>query len=162
MALAVDVARRWRGPDYGFWLSLFGLLAFWGGLTSMESSDEWGKVVYALINLALMMIGVVVNRRACVVFGAIGINIYIGHLAYDIFANSLWFPFCAEPPGPAGDRGRNPLSATERKVARGDSRPSAVALARVFAVDPLKEIRLAICSKCSNLLPVTSILRFNA
>ncbi len=93
VALVVDVARRWRGPDYGFWLSLFGLLAFWGGLTSMESGGEWGKFVYVLINLALMIIGVVANRRACVVFGAIGINIYIGHLAYDIFANSLLFPF---------------------------------------------------------------------
>ncbi len=93
VALAVDVARRWRGPDYGFWLSLFGLLAFWGGLTSMDSSDERGKLLYALINVGLMMIGVIVNRRACVVFGAMGVNIYIGHLAYDIFARSLLFPF---------------------------------------------------------------------
>ena len=93
VALAVDVARRWRGPDYGFWLSLFGLLAFWGGLTSMDSSDERGKLVYGLINVALMMAGVVVNRRAGVVFGAIGVNIYIAHLAHDIFANSLLFPF---------------------------------------------------------------------
>ena len=26
-----DVSRQWRKPDYGFWLSFFGLLAFWGG-----------------------------------------------------------------------------------------------------------------------------------
>ena len=92
-ALVVDVARRWRGPDYGFWLSLFGLLAFWGGLTSMDSSNEWGRLVYGLINVALMLAGVVVNRRACAVFGAVGVNIYIAHLAHDIFADSLLFPF---------------------------------------------------------------------
>ncbi len=93
VALVVDIARRWRGPDYGFWLSLFGLMAFWGGLTSMGSSSEWGKLVYGLINVGLMMAGVVFDRRAAVVFGAIGVNCYIAHLAHEFFADSLLFPF---------------------------------------------------------------------
>ena len=93
VALIVDLNRRWRGPDYGFWISLFGLMAFWGGLTSMDSDGEVSKLVYCLINLALMLAGVIVSRRACVLFGAIGVNIYICHLAYEVFANSLLFPF---------------------------------------------------------------------
>ncbi len=92
-ALTVDTVRRWRGPDYGFWLSLFGLLAFWGALTSLDSGSEWGKFFYGLINVGLMMAGVIFDRRACVVFGAIGVNVYIAHLAHRVFADSLLFPF---------------------------------------------------------------------
>ena len=93
VALVVDVVRRWRAPDYGFWLSLFGLLAFWGALTSMDSHSEWGRLLYGLLNVALMGAGVIVNRRACVLFGALGVNIYLGHLAHEVFKDSLLFPF---------------------------------------------------------------------
>ena len=117
VALVVDVARRWRGPDYGFWLSLFGLLAFWGGLTSIDSNSEWGKLLYGLINVGLMLTGVVVNRRACVVFGAIGVNIYIAHLAHDLFANSLLFPFSVELPGSPRDRRWGSLPTPKRAMA---------------------------------------------
>ena len=137
VALAVDVARRWRGPDYSFWLSLFGLLAFWGGLTSMDSSDERGKLIYALINVGLMGIGVVVNRRACVVFGAIGVNIYLGHLAYDAFRQFVALSVRAEPHGTARDRGRHLLPTPERAMARDDSRLPADRLARLPARQPL-------------------------
>lgn len=92
-ALIVDTVRRWRGPDYGFWLSLFGLLAFWGGLTSLDSSNEWSRFAYVLINVVLMLAGVIFDRRACVVFGAIGVNYYVGDLAHRVFADSLLFPF---------------------------------------------------------------------
>ncbi len=93
LAFAVDLRRRWRGPDYGFWLSLFGLMAFWGGLTSMDSNSETGKLLYCAINLVLMFAGVLVSRRASVLFGAIGVNIYLAHLAHEVFADSLLFPF---------------------------------------------------------------------
>ena len=93
VALVVDVVRRWRAPDYGFWISLFGLLAFWGALTSMDSHSEWSALGYGLLNVALMGAGVIVNRRACVLFGAIGVNIYLGHLAHAVFKDSLLFPF---------------------------------------------------------------------
>ncbi|MDR1996073.1 hypothetical protein [Azonexus sp.] len=96
VALVVDLrashARR-AGRDYAFWLYLAGLMAFWGGLTSMNSDSEWGKFGYLCINLLLIAAGAVLSRRAFAVFGGMGVAVYLGHLAWDVFQNSMMFPF---------------------------------------------------------------------
>jgi len=74
--------------DYAFWLYLFGLVAFWGALTY----DGVGSVSYCLINLGLMLVAVLLQRKTFMVFGAIGVYSYLGHLAFDVFRNSLLFP----------------------------------------------------------------------
>jgi len=40
----------------------------------------------------MMAVGVILVRRVFVVFGAIGSCGYIGHLAYDVFKESVLFP----------------------------------------------------------------------
>lgn len=85
------IDRRTR-EDYAFWGYLFGLLAFWGGLTAMRSDSELGKAVYCLINLLLLALGVLLQRRAFLVFGAIGVFAYLGHLAWEVFEDWLLFP----------------------------------------------------------------------
>ena len=82
-----------RRADFGFWLHLFGLMAFWGGLTFAESSSEFGKAMYCLVNVGLILLSVFLMRRAYAVFGAIGVAIYLGHLASRVFEDSLLFPF---------------------------------------------------------------------
>lgn len=82
-----------RSEDYPFWCYLFGLLAFWGGLTSMDSGSEFHRALYALLNLGLVGIGVWRRRATFLVFGAIGVYLYAGHLAYDVFGKSIVFPF---------------------------------------------------------------------
>lgn len=72
---------------------LFGLMAFWGGLSSMNSDSEWNKFIYLCINLGLLLLGAILSRRAFAVFAAFGICGYLGHLAYDVFEDSLMFPF---------------------------------------------------------------------
>ena len=79
--------------DFGFWLHLFGLLAFWGGISATEGATELGKAVYCLMNVGLLAIAVIIVRRAYAVFGALGITMYLGHLADVVFKNSLLFPF---------------------------------------------------------------------
>src|SRR5712691_8131919 len=74
--------------DYAFWLYLFGLVAFWGALTY----DGVGSVGYCLINLGLMLVAVLLQRKTFMVFGAIGVYSYLGHLAFHVFKNSLLFP----------------------------------------------------------------------
>jgi hypothetical protein len=91
VAFAVDL-RYGRRPDYGFWLYLFGMLAFWCGLTFQNSDSELGKFVYCLLNLALLFIGTLLQRRVFTVFGGIGVAVYLGHLAYEVFEDSLLFP----------------------------------------------------------------------
>lgn len=87
--LGIDGRTR---QDYAYWGYLAGLLAFWGGLTSMESGSELGKALYCLINLGLMAIAVLLRRPMFMVFGAMGVAAYLGYLSYDVFADSLLFP----------------------------------------------------------------------
>ncbi len=79
--------------DFCFWGYLFGLMAFWGGLTSMDSDSEVGKLIYCLINIGLIFCALVLRRRTFIVFGAVGFFIYLGHLAYTVFKDSILFPF---------------------------------------------------------------------
>jgi hypothetical protein len=92
LAWVVDLKRP-REIDFAFWLHLTGLLAFWGGLSLAESSSELGKAIYALLNLGLVGLSVFLMRRAYAIFGALGVTMYLGHLAEVVFRDSLLFPF---------------------------------------------------------------------
>jgi len=93
LAVAWIVDYRSRDGDFAFWLHLFGLLAFWGGITSSDSATELGRAVYCLFNVGLLAVAVILMRRAYAVFGALGICLYFGHLANVVFKSSLLFPF---------------------------------------------------------------------
>ncbi len=92
LAFWVDVRSR-RSPDYAFWLYLFGVAAFWGGLSFQSSDSELNKLLYCCINLALIAVGTLLSRRVFAVFGALGVAGYLGHLAWTVFRDSLGFPF---------------------------------------------------------------------
>ena len=81
-----------KSGDYAFWLYLFGVLAFWWGLTLQNPTSELARFLYFCINLALIGVGVVIVRRVFVIFGAIGGVIYLGHLASEVFKDSFLFP----------------------------------------------------------------------
>ncbi len=82
-----------KTQDFAFWCYLFGLMAFWGGLTSMNSDSELNKFVYLLINIGLVGVAIYLKRTVFLVFGAIGVHAYLGHLAYRVFQDSVLFPF---------------------------------------------------------------------
>ena len=84
--------RRWRAGDFAFWLHLAGVVCFWGSLSLHDSDNGFLKFVYCLINVAMVMLAVFLGRRVYAVFGAIGISIYLGYLASDVFQDSLLFP----------------------------------------------------------------------
>lgn len=92
LALWADVRSRRSSRDYAFWLYLFGVLTFWGGLMSMESDSELSKLACCAINIGLIGIGAVLVRRVFVVFGAMGVAAYVGHLADKVFQDSWLFP----------------------------------------------------------------------
>lgn len=93
IAFSYLLDRKEKAVDYSFWLYLFGLMSFWGGLTSMNSDSELGKFVYFLVNLSLLFLALYLYRRAFMIFGAIGVMIYFYHLAHKVFKDSLLFPF---------------------------------------------------------------------
>jgi hypothetical protein len=80
--------KRSEGVDYAFWIYLAGLLAFWGGLSSMDSNNELGKVIYLIINLGLLAVSLKLGRKTFAVFGACGVWGYVGHLAWGVFKDS--------------------------------------------------------------------------
>lgn len=93
LAVAWIVDYRSRNADFAFWLHLFGLMAFWGGISITDGATELSKAVYCLFNVGLLLIAVIIMRRAYAVFGTFGIMAYLGHLADVVFKDSLLFPF---------------------------------------------------------------------
>ena len=91
LAFWVDIRSR-RTLDYAFWIYIFGVIAFWGGLSSMNSEDEFSKFMYFMVNVLMIGIGVVLVRRVFVIFGALGASGYLGHLASNVFEDSWLFP----------------------------------------------------------------------
>lgn len=89
-ALVVDF-RSLRGVDYSFWLYLFGLLTFWGALSSMGNGALSGKLIYLAINGGLIFIGAVLGRRVFAVFGGLGIAMVLGDLSWHLFKDSFAF-----------------------------------------------------------------------
>jgi len=78
--------------DYAFWGYLFGMLAFWGGLSTMNTDSELNKFIYFGINLFFIFISVLFERRVFIVCGALGCISYLGHLANKVFKDFLSFP----------------------------------------------------------------------
>ena len=93
------VVDRRTEEDYAFWGYLFGMFAFWGGLTLLEGGGELNWFFYGLTNAGLIVLSVLLQRRVFVVFGALGVFGYVGHLAWEIFEDSLLFPFVLSAAG---------------------------------------------------------------
>lgn len=91
LAWIVDMKKR--SADFAFWLHLAGILAFWGAVTSQSSNSEIAKAIYCAMNIGLLFLAVFLERRVYAVFGAIGMTLYLGHLANRVFKDSLLFPF---------------------------------------------------------------------
>ncbi|MEK8029982.1 DUF2157 domain-containing protein [Ideonella sp. DXS29W] len=91
LAFWVDLRTR-HTRDFAFWLYLFGVLTFWGALSSMDSGSEFGKLIYCGINVVLIGIGAALSRRVFAVVGGFGLAGYLGHLSYTVFKDSLMFP----------------------------------------------------------------------
>lgn len=77
--------------DFAFWFYLFGVLTFTGGLTLLDSHNEWGKALYCLIHLAMLVVAVVLRRRVFLVFGGLGVFCYLASEAQQHFRDSLGF-----------------------------------------------------------------------
>ena len=91
--IAAYIVDRRTEEDYAFWLYLFGLMAFWCGLSLMNSHSEAGKFVYCMVNVGLMVLSVLLGRKAFIIFGSLGVFGYLGHLSWTVFKDSMMFPF---------------------------------------------------------------------
>lgn len=81
-------------PRYGFWGYLFGTFLFCTSLSLLcYGKGEAVYFLYFLISLLMMFTSVFLKRKVLLIFGAIGVFSYFGHLAYDLFENSILFSF---------------------------------------------------------------------
>ena len=90
LAFFVDLRSR-HSKDYAFWLYLFGLLTFWGALTSLGSGQLAGKLVYLAINFLMIFAAAILGRRVFAVFGGIGVVLVLADLSWGMFKNSFAF-----------------------------------------------------------------------
>jgi hypothetical protein len=98
IGFSVERILRRRGTpsteDFAFWPYLFGLSSFWFGLTALQHAEsEPRQLIYFLINLVLIGLAVKMKRATFMIFGAVGAYIYVGHLAFEVFRESPFFPF---------------------------------------------------------------------
>ena len=91
MLLVAYFADGETDKDFAFWFYLFGLLGFSGGLTLLGDGGQLGKAIYCLIHLGLIVLSIVLQRKAFLVFGAIGVFCYLASEATGYFKNSFSF-----------------------------------------------------------------------
>ena len=73
-------------------LVVIGAMTLWGAV-SWGNGDEFDKAVYCAFNIAFIALGLFLGRRVYAVFGTIGISLYLGHLAFDVFNDVIGFSF---------------------------------------------------------------------
>jgi len=92
LVVAYCIDRRAK-KDFAFWGYLFGMLAFWSGLTLLDTPSEFQRGIYCLINVLLILVSVLLQRKVFLIFGVLGVFGYIGSLFFRYFYESTFFPF---------------------------------------------------------------------
>lgn len=93
MLIGAFLIDRRREIDWAKWLYIFGALTFWAGLSALLSDSELNKLFYCLINVFMMVVGIILERKVFLIFGSLGVFGYLGYLSWTIFKNSVMFPF---------------------------------------------------------------------
>lgn len=83
-----------KSKNYAFWPYLIGTCNFWFVLNILtwETKDVF-PFFYLLINLAMIFISILIGTKILVIFGGVGIYIYLFYLAEKFFGDSIFFPF---------------------------------------------------------------------
>ncbi|MFP5206404.1 MAG: DUF2157 domain-containing protein [Acidobacteriota bacterium] len=79
--------------DFAFWFYLFGVLTFSGGLTVLGSGNQVSSALYCLIHLLMIAASILLERKVFLVFGSLGVFLYLAEQAANYFANSFAFTF---------------------------------------------------------------------
>ena len=87
------LADRRGKEDYSYWGYVFGMMAFWGGLSLMDSGSEWGRFLYCMMNVGLIYVAALLKRGVFAIFGSFGVLGYIGYISWRFYLDSMLFPF---------------------------------------------------------------------
>lgn len=75
-----------------FWGYLLGVSIFWIGISLADYNTEWGYFAYCSLNVLLVILGPLINRKIFVIFGIFGILTYLVELVFRHFSTSPAFP----------------------------------------------------------------------
>ncbi|HEV8052244.1 MAG TPA: hypothetical protein VGP47_07105 [Parachlamydiaceae bacterium] len=89
VAYVTDLKSR---KDFAFWGYLFGVVAFWTGLSMLNYESGLNDFIVLMINIVLIILAVLLQRTVFLVFGAIGVLSYITTIFSKYFSDSIWFP----------------------------------------------------------------------
>jgi hypothetical protein len=84
---------RKKKGDFAFWGYLLGVLFFWGSITSFHYESELGNLVYCLVNVFMIIMAPILQRKIFLVFGVLGVLIYFAEVIRRHFAESAALPF---------------------------------------------------------------------
>ncbi|GLP96645.1 hypothetical protein [Paraferrimonas sedimenticola] len=91
--MGAGYALRLKLPDWdGASLLSIGGGFFWLGLTARCMGVDDSMLLYLAANLALIGLGSWWQQRSFWVLGCVGVVLYLGYLAYDVFKDSVWLP----------------------------------------------------------------------
>ena len=81
--------------DYSKWLYIFGATMLWFAILSILIRLYWNNEIayflFAMFSLLYMIVSILLQRKVFMIWGAIGVFGYIGHLAYTVFKDSPLF-----------------------------------------------------------------------
>lgn len=84
-AIYLDIKNK-KPYIHSFWLYIVGVFSFWLGYTNqLLTNTEWSWFGFALMNFILLCLGTIFLRRVFLVFGSLGIFIFLGHIIYELF-----------------------------------------------------------------------------
>jgi len=81
LIIAIIVDRQKFKQDFAFWGYLYGVAAFWGGLTAdfqvVYKDSEAFKLAYFLVNVGMMIASVSLQRQILLLAGGLGASMYV-------------------------------------------------------------------------------------
>lgn len=94
MIVAAFVVDKLMKEDFAMWGYFFGATALWGALGALYFVDgsEGTRLGWAIMNLAMLPVAVLLRRSVFMVYGGLGLLGYLAYLTFSVFANSPFFP----------------------------------------------------------------------
>lgn len=78
--------------DFAFWGYLAGVFSFWWGVNQIFERFDLNLFIYLLINIFLVLLAIILQRTVFLVFGALGVLLFVTKLYGKYFAESNFFP----------------------------------------------------------------------
>ncbi|MFA4854165.1 MAG: DUF2157 domain-containing protein [Candidatus Omnitrophota bacterium] len=94
-AIMISVGRllnRKTEEDYSLWLFIYGALIVTTATAFIWLNNELNALLYLALHIIFVVMSIRWQRTSLMVFGAIGIYVYLGRLAWNIFRDSPFFP----------------------------------------------------------------------